>query len=106
MQQRTARINVSLAEQCTQGDIDVIDRFVQAVWMENGLSENTLAAYQRDLRGLAAWLSQQGGSLPGTSVGFSGQQVPEWQGLAQQCTSAIQYAAFLSLSGQGRSARG
>ena len=67
MQQRTGRINVSLAEQCTQGDIDVIDRFVRAVWMENGLSENTLAAYQRDLRGLAAWLSQRGVSLPQAS---------------------------------------
>lgn len=60
MQERTtATIHVPLAEQCRPADIDVIDRFAEAVWMENGLSENTLAAYQRDLRGLAAWLAQR-----------------------------------------------
>jgi integrase/recombinase XerD len=33
-----------------------IDRFVDAVWLEDGLSANTLAAYRRDLAGLAQWL--------------------------------------------------
>ena len=37
-------------------DPPVIDRFLDALWMEHGLSQNTLAAYRRDLRGLAAWL--------------------------------------------------
>jgi integrase/recombinase XerD len=35
-----------------------IDRFVDAVWLEDGLSANTLAAYRRDLAALAEWLSQ------------------------------------------------
>jgi integrase/recombinase XerD len=35
-----------------------IDRFVDAVWLEDGLSANTLAAYRRDLAALADWLSQ------------------------------------------------
>ncbi len=35
-----------------------IDRFVDAVWLEDGLSANTLAAYQRDLTALAQWLQQ------------------------------------------------
>jgi len=35
-----------------------IDRFVDAVWLEDGLSANTLAAYRRDLTALADWLSQ------------------------------------------------
>ncbi|MCU0969367.1 MAG: site-specific tyrosine recombinase XerD [Rubrivivax sp.] len=33
-----------------------IDRFVDAVWIEDGLAPLTLAAYRRDLTGLAAWL--------------------------------------------------
>ncbi len=33
-----------------------IDRFVDAVWLEDGLSANTLAAYRRDLQSLADWL--------------------------------------------------
>lgn len=35
-----------------------IDRFVDAVWLEDGLSANTLAAYRRDLTALAQWLRQ------------------------------------------------
>ena len=35
-----------------------IDRFVDAVWLEDGLSANTLAAYRRDLAALAQWLHQ------------------------------------------------
>jgi len=36
-----------------------IERFIDAMWMEAGLSENTLAAYRRDLFGLADWLKQR-----------------------------------------------
>ncbi len=34
-----------------------IDRFTDAVWIEDGLSANTLAAYRRDLSLYAQWLS-------------------------------------------------
>ena len=34
-----------------------IDNFVDAVWIEDGLSANTLAAYRRDLALYAAWLA-------------------------------------------------
>ncbi len=33
-----------------------IDRFCDALWLEDGLSKNTLAAYRQDLADLAAWL--------------------------------------------------
>ncbi len=33
-----------------------IDRFIDALWLEDGLSANTLAAYRRDLSLYAAWL--------------------------------------------------
>ena len=38
----------------------VIDRFLDALWIEDGLAANTLAAYRRDLTLYAAWLAQQG----------------------------------------------
>lgn len=46
-------------------DLTVIEAFLDAVWMEQGLSRNTLAAYRSDLIGLAAWLAGQGGELLG-----------------------------------------
>ncbi len=36
-----------------------IEAFLDALWMERGLSANTLAAYRRDLEGLARWLMTQ-----------------------------------------------
>jgi integrase/recombinase XerD len=33
-----------------------IDRFVEALWLEDGLAANTLAAYRRDLELFATWL--------------------------------------------------
>ena len=33
-----------------------IDAFIDAVWLEDGLAANTLAAYRRDLSAFAAWL--------------------------------------------------
>ncbi len=38
----------------------VIDQFIDALWIEDGLAANTLAAYRRDLVLFAAWLSGQG----------------------------------------------
>ncbi len=37
-----------------------IDRFIDAMWIEDGLSSNTLAAYRRDLTLYAQWLAGQG----------------------------------------------
>ncbi|MBP6503272.1 MAG: site-specific tyrosine recombinase XerD [Rhodoferax sp.] len=44
-------------------DLLQIDAFTDAVWLEQGLSRNTLAAYRRDLVLLAAWLRGQGVAL-------------------------------------------
>jgi integrase/recombinase XerD len=40
-----------------------IDRFLDAVWMERGLSPNTLAAYRADLTALDRWLDEHSGDL-------------------------------------------
>jgi integrase/recombinase XerD len=37
---------------------DTIERFLDALWMERGLSDNTLSAYRNDLTQFAHWLSQ------------------------------------------------
>ena len=44
-----------------------IDPFIDALWLEEGLSRNTLAAYRRDLALFAHWLQEQGRTLEGAS---------------------------------------
>lgn len=46
-----------------ESDQRAIEAFLDALWMERDLSENTLKAYATDLRGLAAWLTDRGGCL-------------------------------------------
>ncbi len=41
----------------------VIETFIDHLWMENGLSENTLSAYKNDLSGFSLWLKVNGASL-------------------------------------------
>ena len=38
-----------------------LDRFCDALWLEDGLSRNTIESYRRDLRLFAAWLSDDCG---------------------------------------------
>ncbi|MEW5863934.1 MAG: site-specific tyrosine recombinase XerD [Pseudomonadota bacterium] len=42
------------------GDDALLDRFCDALWLEEGLAKNTLAAYRSDLAGLAAHLGGKG----------------------------------------------
>jgi integrase/recombinase XerD len=42
-------------------DAAVLDEFCDAVWLQDGLSRNTLDAYRRDLRLLADWLERARG---------------------------------------------
>ena len=41
---------------------EAIERFCDACWLEDGLAQNSLAAYRRDLLLLAQWLYQQSGT--------------------------------------------
>ncbi len=47
----------------TNRDQEMVESYIDAVWMERGLAENTLAAYRSDLRRFAAWLAERDGSL-------------------------------------------
>jgi len=44
-------------------DTGCIDDFADALWLEHGLSKNTLAAYRRDLALFARWLGERGLAL-------------------------------------------
>ena len=46
---------------------ECIDAFIDALWLEEGLSKNTLAAYRRDLTLYARWLADRGAALLATS---------------------------------------
>ncbi|MEZ5739411.1 MAG: site-specific tyrosine recombinase XerD [Burkholderiaceae bacterium] len=39
-----------------------VDRFLETLWLEDGLADNSITAYKRDLRAASAWLSGQAGS--------------------------------------------
>jgi integrase/recombinase XerD len=43
-----------------------IDAFIDALWLEQGLAKNTLAAYRRDLALYAGWIEEHGRTLDDT----------------------------------------
>jgi integrase/recombinase XerD len=49
------------------GDTALIERYLDATWMEKGLSENSLAAYRRDLQAFARWSAGRDLSLASAS---------------------------------------
>jgi integrase/recombinase XerD len=72
-----------------------IDRFLDAAWMERGLSKNTLSAYRTDLMALARWVARRG--LPITEaersdvLGFIAERA---KGGARPRSSARQLSSF------------
>jgi len=47
----------------TDPSVTAIDQFLDAVWMERGLSPNTLSAYRADLTALDRWLRTKGTTI-------------------------------------------
>jgi integrase/recombinase XerD len=45
----------------------LVDRFLDSLWLEDGLARNTLAAYRRDLEGLGRWLASRETTLVNAS---------------------------------------
>jgi integrase/recombinase XerD len=55
------------AAEAAEDPVDpAIGRFLDAVWMERGLSPNTLAAYRADLTALGRWLATRGTRITAT----------------------------------------
>lgn len=44
-------------------DLHHLEGFLDALWLEHGLSAHTLSAYRSDLEGFARWLNQRGSGL-------------------------------------------
>ena len=44
-------------------DSDLLDEFVDAIWLRDGLAKNTLSSYRSDLNLFAQWLDKNKGSL-------------------------------------------
>ncbi|MDP2783888.1 MAG: site-specific tyrosine recombinase XerD, partial [Sulfurimicrobium sp.] len=43
----------------SMANLDLLDEFCDALWLEDGLARNTLESYRRDLSQFAAWLERQ-----------------------------------------------
>ncbi len=71
-----------------------IERYLDSLWMERGLSENTLSAYRRDLTLFSEWLDQQGARSLLTA---DASQIQSYLGLKlRQGASPRSSARFLS----------
>ncbi|MFO7592742.1 MAG: site-specific tyrosine recombinase XerD [Pseudomonadota bacterium] len=51
----------------SEKDRPLIERFLDTLWLERGLSDNTLTAYRSDLEGLSIWLQHQDSDLLGAA---------------------------------------
>src|SRR5580704_12455117 len=83
-----------------------VSRFLDAVWMERGLSQNTLAAYRADLTALARWLAERDVSIMNTSradlLGFIAWRVESGarpRSTARQLSSFRRFFRFLVREG-------
>ncbi|WP_432471835.1 site-specific tyrosine recombinase XerD [Amphritea sp. HPY] len=54
-------------QQPSNVDQSIIEQFVDALWLEKGLSDNTLSSYRRDLSLYACWLNERSTMLLGAS---------------------------------------
>ena len=70
-------------------DAALIDEFCDALWLEDGLSKNTLEAYRRDLKLFAFWQMSRGGSLESVSMG----DLSAYLGVLSQMPSRARSAA-------------
>ncbi len=49
-------------------DQELLEQFIDHLWMEHGLTENTLAAYRNDLAGFSCWLASKHNKLVAVST--------------------------------------
>lgn len=51
------------SDQLSASEQQLLEQFIDALWMEKGLSENTLAAYRNDIASYALWLADNSSHL-------------------------------------------
>ncbi len=78
-------------------------RFLDALWLEHGLSDNTLAAYRRDLQGLQDWLAKRDVALVAARrehlLAYMGQRRVSSRSLARFLSSARRFYRYLLRQG-------
>jgi integrase/recombinase XerD len=84
----------------------VIDKFLDAIWMERGLSANTLGAYRADLIALKRWLHERGIGLVTASranlldfIAWRAEQGAKPRSTARQLSSFRRFFRFLLREG-------
>ena len=84
----------------------VIDKFLDAIWMERGLSANTLGAYRADLVALRRWLADRDVSLIYATrsdllafIAFRSEQGAKPRSTARQLSSFRRFYRFLLREG-------
>jgi integrase/recombinase XerD len=94
-QNNAGRTDGQAGQRLLEASERAIDRFLDAAWMERGLSRNTLTAYRTDLVALARWLAARGCELPAAErehiLGFIAERV---EGGARPRSSARQLSSF------------
>ena len=72
-----------------------LQRFLDAVWMERGLSANTLAAYRADLTALSRWLDERDSALlKATRIELLGFIAARVEGGSRPRSTARQLSSF------------
>src|SRR6202451_2668263 len=72
-----------------------LQRFLDAVWLERGLSANTLAAYRADLTALARWLEERDSALlKATRIELLGFIAARVEGGSRPHSTARQLSSF------------
>lgn len=74
-------------------DEALLDRFLDALWLEHGLRPNTLSAYRQDLMAFRAWLSARG---VGLAAAGSGQVAAYMAALAERAVRPRTTARVIS----------
>lgn len=54
---------------------DILEQFIDVIWMERGLSENTLSAYRTDLKKFSLWLSLKNIAETGDSLIYANRNI-------------------------------
>lgn len=98
---RPIRIDIAEDEQV------LLDRVMQQFWLEQGLSQHTLTAYETDLRGFAAWLASREKALLRANradiLSFLAEKMGEGKqarSLARMLSAARRFYAWLLAQGE------
>jgi len=91
-----------------QAPKEMIDQFLDTIWMERGLSKNTLAAYRADLTALSRWMDSRDGTHIATAeradlLAFIGERAEKGarpRSTARQLSSFRRFFRFLVREGR------